>query len=204
MFELFDTNDFTPRWECGTWTAVHGWIHVISDSLIFAAYFAIPVALVFFILKRGDIPFTPIFWLFAVFIMACGTGHLVEASIFWQPWYRLSALIKAVTAIVSWATVISLLPILPKALALPGLASINNQLLEEISQRQAAEEQLRDQAELAERSFQDLEQFTAGLVVRETRVIELKEEVNALLKELGRSAMYLPDPQDNSDQSRPV
>ena len=204
MFELFDTNDFTPRWECGIWTPVHGWIHVISDSLIFAAYFAIPVALVFFILKRDDVPFTPIFWLFAVFIMACGTGHLIEASIFWQPWYRLSALIKAVTAIVSWATVISLLPILPKALALPGLASVNKQLREEISQGQAAEQRLRDQAELAERSFQDLEQFTAGLVERETRVIELKVEVNTLLKELGRSAMYLSDPQDDSDQSRPV
>lgn len=190
LFRVFDTSGFVPRWQCGDFSWLHGWAHVASDSMIFAAYFAIPVALVYFIRKRQDIPFTPVFWLFAAFILACGTGHLIEASIFWHPWYRLSAFFKIITAIVSWLTVGALLPVIPKALTLPGLASINSQLREEIRHRESAEEKLRQQAELAEQSYLDLEQFTAGLVERESKVIELKEEVNALLSDLGREPRY--------------
>jgi len=46
---------------------------------------SIPLALVYFIRKRRDIPFTSLFWLFGAFIAACGTGHLIEAGIFWWP-----------------------------------------------------------------------------------------------------------------------
>ena len=38
---LFDTTDFPPRWKCGeAWTAGHGWLHIVSDVVIFAAYTA--------------------------------------------------------------------------------------------------------------------------------------------------------------------
>lgn len=145
---LFETEGFSPRWGCGTWSREHGWVHIIADSSIFAAYFAIPVLLTYFILRRRDIPFPPVFWLFAAFILSCGIGHAIEASIFWHPWYRFSGLVKVITAIVSWATVLSLIPLVPKALALPGLATINNQLLTEIARREQAEleqKQLEDQ-----------------------------------------------------------
>src|SRR5437867_6492099 len=125
---LFDTGDFPARWHCGNWSEAHGWLHVLSDSAIFGAYFAIPVVLAYFVLRRKDVPFLPIFWLFAAFILCCGIGHAVEATLFWHPWYRLSGLSKLLTAIVSWATVIALVPILPKALTLPGLAVVNEQL----------------------------------------------------------------------------
>src|SRR5438094_9255381 len=125
---LFDTADFPSRWSCGNWSEVHGWLHVLSDAAIFGAYFAIPVVLAYFVLRRKDVPFLPIFWLFALFILSCGIGHAVEATIFWQPWYRLSGLVKLITAIASWTTVLALVPIVPRALALPGLALVNDQL----------------------------------------------------------------------------
>ena len=53
-----------------------------------------------------------------------GFGHMVEATLFWHPWYRFSGAIKVCTAVVSWATVLALLPVLPRALALPGLATV--------------------------------------------------------------------------------
>jgi len=40
---LFDTSDFTPRWVCGHWTALHGWTHIASDVAIWGAYTAIPL-----------------------------------------------------------------------------------------------------------------------------------------------------------------
>jgi len=139
---LFDTSDFPARWSCGNWSDVHGWLHVLSDAAIFGAYFAIPVVLAYFVVRRKDVPFLPIFWLFAAFILCCGIGHLVEATIFWQPWYRLSGLVKVITAFVSWATVIALVPIVPRALALPALATINLQLKQEIEERKRAEKRM--------------------------------------------------------------
>jgi PAS domain S-box-containing protein len=143
---LFDTSDFPPRWRCGTWSDLHGWTHIVSDLAIFGAYAAIPLLLAYFALQRRDVPFLPIFWLFGGFILFCGLGHFVEATIFWQPWYRLSALVKVCTAIFSWVTVIALIPILPKALALPRMASVNEQLEIEISERMLAQERTREQA----------------------------------------------------------
>ncbi len=140
---LFSTDGFPPRWQCGDWSDVHGWVHVCSDVAIFGAYAAIPVVLVYFILKRKNLPFPPIFWLFGAFIFSCGIGHLIEATIFWHPWYRLSGAMKVVTAIVSWATVFALIRAMPKALHLPGLAEVNAELLREIEEKKTAEAALR-------------------------------------------------------------
>src|SRR6266446_5848276 len=140
---LFSTDGFPPRWRCGDWSDLHGWVHVCSDIAIFGAYAAIPVALIYFVLKRKDLPFPPIFWLFGAFILACGTGHLIEATIFWHPWYRLSGAMKLMTAVVSWATVFALLRIVPKALNLPGLAKLNENLVRESEEREKAMAELR-------------------------------------------------------------
>ncbi len=115
---LFDTSGFPPRWQCGTWTSWLGWMHIISDVLIWLAYLAIPVVLVWFVRRRRDLPFPALFWLFGLFIVFCGTTHLLEAIIFYEPVYRLAGVVKALTAVASWATVIALVPVLPRALAL--------------------------------------------------------------------------------------
>lgn len=170
MFDLLSTTDFPARWYCGNWSALHGWTHVVSDAAIAGAYAAIPLALIHFARKRRDVPFLPVFWLFGAFILLCGLGHLVEATLFWHPWYRLSALIKALTAVVSWGTVAALVPVVPRALEMPGLAQVNEQL---------------------RASNDELVRFADSVTGREERVIELKQEVNALLRELGREERYL-------------
>ncbi len=140
---LVDTSGFPPRWYCGQWTELHGWIHIVCDILIFAAYFTIPAILLVFLRKRRDFPFPTVFWLFGLFILSCGTGHLIDATLFWFPWYRVSALGKIIIAIASWCTVLALIPVLPAALRLPGLQAINERLAEEIKVRERAEVQLR-------------------------------------------------------------
>lgn len=116
--KLFDTSDFPARWHCGNWSDGHGWLHILSDVLIFAAYMAIPIVLAIFIRRRRDLPFPRVFWLFVAFIAFCGIGHLVEAIIFWKPLYRVSGLFKLGTAVASWATVLALVPTLRRALLL--------------------------------------------------------------------------------------
>ncbi len=154
---LFDTADFPARWNCGNWSTAHGWLHILSDFAIASAYAMIPLAIARYCwAKRSELAFPKVLWLFAAFIFSCGSVHFVEALIFWFPMYRFAGVLKVITAIVSWATVIAIIRVAPQALELPGLRRINSQL----------EEQLvisREASEALERSNRDLEAFT-GIV----------------------------------------
>ncbi len=152
--KLFDTSNFTPRWDCGYWTPGHGWLHILSDLAIMGAYFAIPLSLmIYYLKKRTELPFPGMLWLFGGFIFSCGTAHLIEAIIFWEPIYRFSGLLKLITAIVSWATVIAIIRIAPQAFRLPGIVRLNTLLEDQVElQKQTA-------AEL-KRSNLDLQNFT--------------------------------------------
>ncbi|QJE95150.1 sensor histidine kinase [Luteolibacter luteus] len=122
----------------------------------------IPLALAtYWWVKRSELAFPRLFWLFAAFIFSCGSTHLIEAVIFYEPVYRFSALMKVVTALVSWCTVFTLFRVAPKALELPGLQRVNTMLQEQLTVTKHAEEAL-------ERSNRDLSAFT-GLVTHDLR-----------------------------------
>ncbi len=121
---LFNTDSWPPRWHCGEWTDFHGWLYIFSDLAIWAAYFMIPIILLYFIKKKKNVPFHNVFILFGVFILACGLTHLIDAIIFWWPAYRLSALIRFITAIASWGTIIALFRVIPMALNLKTPAEL--------------------------------------------------------------------------------
>lgn len=207
LSDLFDTSGFPARWRCGIWSDQLGWLHIGSDLAIFAAYVAIPVVLAVFALRKPDVPFLKIFWLFVAFILACGFGHLVEAIIFWQPVYRFAGVVKFVTAVVSWATVVAITFVLPKALRLPGLAKLNAELelsnaeLKHLMNR-LQEHTTRLQIEVTERKraendlaahATELEQFNRLAVGRELRMVDLKREINALAESLGQPPRYSVD-----------
>ncbi len=131
--KIFDTSDFPPRWNCGKWTPGHGWLHILSDIGVWSAYFAIPCVLLYFLWRRKDLPFRLIFLLFGAFILLCGSTHLMEAVIFWWPAYRLAGVIKLLTAVVSWITVVALMGIAPRVLVLRS----PEELEREVAQRTA-------------------------------------------------------------------
>ena len=140
--KLLDTSDFPERWNCGQWSEFHGWLHIISDLAVFAAYTAIPLVVMYFAMRRKDIRFPGVFWLFCGFVFACGTVHLIEATIFWWPIYRVSAIAKFLTAIVSWACVFALIRVTPKALRWPSIETLNRQLESETKALRATQSQL--------------------------------------------------------------
>ena len=149
--KLFDTSDFPQRWNCGNWESFHGWLHIVSDFAVFAAYTAIPLVILFFAWRRKrnnqPIVFPSLFWLFCAFIFACGTVHLIEAAIFFKPYYRISGVFKFLTAIFSWATVVALIRVSPKALALPTLSALNRQVEQEAMSLRSTQSQLSDALE---------------------------------------------------------
>lgn len=131
---------FIPHGHCYLWKSGLVWLHVVSDSLTALAYYSIPLTLVSFVRRRQDLPFNWIFLCFSAFILACGTTHIMEVWTLWYPHYWLSGFIKAITAVVSLATAMLLVQLIPKALALPSKAQLEN----EIKERTAAEAQLRN------------------------------------------------------------
>lgn len=135
---LFSRSEWPARWYCGSWSDFHGWLYIISDLLIWAAYFLIPVFLVRFILKRKDFPFPKTIWLFVAFILFCGATHLIDALVFWLPVYRFSALVRFGTALISLATVYYLFKIFPNVLLLRSVSDLQR----EIDERTAVEEKL--------------------------------------------------------------
>lgn len=139
---LFDASGFMPRWQCGDWSPELGWLHIVSDSLIFVAYACIPLWLMVFVFKRRDIALKGVVWLFVAFILSCGLTHLLDASMFYYPAYRLLGIMKAITALVSLATVVALFRVMPTALALPGIAEAHKMAQLEIERCKKAEDEL--------------------------------------------------------------
>jgi len=158
--QLFSTDIFMPHGMCFAWDPGVLWLNVISDSVIAAAYYAIPFLLFYFVKKRRDLAFNPIFVAFGVFILACGTTHLLGAVTVWTPAYRLDGLVKAITALASAATFFMLIPMMPALVKLPSPSAMEREIVE----RRAAEAEIR-------RMNMDLERRVAG------RTAELAESV---------------------------
>ena len=177
LTRLLDTSDFPPRWQCGVWSAEHGWLHIVSDLGVWSEYVAIPCVLLYFVFRCRDLPFSKIFWLFGAFILACGTTHLMEAIIFWWPAYRLAGLVKLFTAVVSWTTVVALIKVAPQALALRSPKELEREMAERTADLAEANESLK--AEVAQRQQAVAEQQRAAEALREAD--RLKDEFLAIL-----------------------
>ncbi len=172
LVNIFSTQGFPARWDCGTvWRSEPwwGWMHIASDVIIWLCYFAIPIILVVIARKKKDIAFPRVGAVFALFILLCGITHLLDATIFYWPVYRLAGVMKLATAAVSFATVIALFQVLPKALQLRGpiqaereiaqrtreLKLLTERLSTEVEEKKRALSELRTNQEMLKLAFQD-------------------------------------------------
>ena len=138
---------YTPRRVCMFEEQPLIWLHVLSDLLIGLSYYSIPFALVYFIRRRRDLAFSWIFWLFALFILACGTTHMFGVVDIWRPMYKVDGLVRLATAIISVGTAVVLWPLLPKALALPSPAQLEGVVRDRTAELARANQALRDEME---------------------------------------------------------
>ena len=151
FFRRLFSSDFLPHGSCYLWNPAVLWLNVISDALIALAYYTIPILLFSLARKRRDLVFHKIFVAFGIFILACGTTHVLGVWTIWHGTYRLDGVIKAVTAVASLATVGMMLPLLPALVHLPGptqLARINQLLNDDLRERDDATTILLQQAGL--------------------------------------------------------
>src|SRR5437763_141963 len=131
---LSGQHGFMPHGHCYLWDPGLMRLHLISEFLIATAYFVIPLALVNFVRKRRDLPFNWMFVCFGIFILACGMTHVMEIITLWKPYYWVSGMVKAITALASVPTAILLIRLVPSAVNIPSpavLRAANEALIEQ-------------------------------------------------------------------------
>lgn len=146
--KLFDTSEFRPA------TFGEGryenlvLFHILSDTAAAVAYVAVGILFSYYLLRAnaGSIPKRV--WLPVVLLFAAALMELMEIWQFYWPAYRFAGLLKFITALLSWGTLLSFVPILSRAVS--GFAW--NDLQVQITRRQKAEEKLRE-AEAAHQSL---------------------------------------------------
>jgi PAS domain S-box-containing protein len=145
--------DFMPHGHCYLWRPDVLWLHVVSDALIAGSYYAIPIALAYFVRRRRAV--LPYWWvpaLFAAFIFLCGTTHLMNIWTVWNPDYRLDGLIKLATGLVSASTTWVVFGALPQALALRTPIELQSEVDQRTSELIAANDRLLTEIEAHKRT----------------------------------------------------
>ncbi len=144
-------SSFMPHGFCLNWDPALLIFLILANLGIALAYFAIPLALWYFVRHKRELPYPWIFQLFGMFIIACGTTHLMKIWTLYQPFYWAEASIDAGTALISLATALILWPLIPKLLELRGpkeLEELNRKLEESIKRDRKITTELQAQAEL--------------------------------------------------------
>jgi two-component system, chemotaxis family, sensor kinase Cph1 len=191
---LFATDGWPPRWHCGNWTSFHGWLYILSDLTIWIAYFLIPLIILNYLgKKKNGVKFQRAYLLFAAFILLCGITHFLDAMMFWIPMYRLNALVRFITGVISMLTVYYLFKILPQAFRQKS----NIELEREVARRMQAEQSLAEAnasltafAYIASHDLQEplrkIRMF--GSLVQDEYSKDLDERGNELVEKIVKSA----------------
>ena len=155
LLDLFWSDEFMPHGHCFMWRPDLMSLHIISDTVIALAYYTIPFGLIYFVAKRPDVLFRRVAVLFGVFILACGTTHVMGIVVLWDPIYWVDGGIKAITAVSSIGTALVVWRAMPQALATPSSAQLQaavSDLNKEVASRRRAEDEVRTlNADLEER-----------------------------------------------------
>lgn len=128
LIDFFDLKDLMPHGYCLSWSPLLLWLHVSADMLITLSYYSIPLSLIYFVRYRKDLPYPWLIAMFALFIVACGTTHLLSVFTIWIPLYWLEGYVKAFTALISMATALIMFWAIPQILKLPSPAQLQSEI----------------------------------------------------------------------------
>ena len=163
---LFGAASFVPHGFCLLWRPDLVALHAGANLVIALAYFSIPLGMFIVQRRRRDLPFRGVFRLSALFILACGIGHLVDLATLWFPAYGLQGLVKAATAAISAITAVALWPLIPRIMALPSsttLQQANTQLKAEVAECRQVEAKLMEDRSVAEEVGHTKSAFLASM-----------------------------------------
>ncbi len=126
-------------------------MHVGGDMLTFAAYTVISFSIWRFTTLRPEFKHSKVALVSAAFVFFCGITHLVGAISLWWPAYGMQGILKVLTCCISLTAALMLWRLLPRIVEFPSGAQIakqNEQLSNEIAERQRAEEEILKRARI--------------------------------------------------------
>ncbi|ACK64526.1 signal transduction histidine kinase [Rippkaea orientalis PCC 8801] len=89
-------------------------LHLTSDILITIAYYCVASTLIYLSRKCPDFSYQSIGLLLSIFLIICGTIHLIEIATLWHPNNGLFAIIKSLAALLSIYIAINLIFLISK------------------------------------------------------------------------------------------
>ena len=133
-------------------------VMAISNALIAISYASIPFFLIVFVRKRKDMPFTWIIFLFGLFILACGTTHIMHVIGLWWPVNWGQAIVDSICAIISIAMAVAVWPVLPKLLSIPSpdqLKKVNIELQKAYDEVEIRVKERTEELEIANKALRE-------------------------------------------------
>jgi signal transduction histidine kinase len=191
------------------------YLHIATDVAIGLAYVAISFGALSVTRTRADLRVNRTLGVVAVFMLASGVIHVVDALEFWRPAEGLAVAVRLVTAAAAVVTAFLVVPLARRARTLPSpgaLSRTNTELIHEVAARRAAEAKVRallesapderrgeservdrQRAELARAQAEEAGQ-RASFLAEASRVLGGTLDHDATLKSMARVAVpYLAD-----------
>jgi len=157
--DIFAGAWYMPHGHCYLWKPGLVWLHVVSDTLIGAAYLLISLVL-YALVRRIRLPFSTMVVAFGVFIGACGLTHFMSVWNVWNSAYWLAGGVKALTALASVLTGAYLVKARPAIVTVAEAARLSEQRRVELETKnrelEALYARLREADELKTRFFANI------------------------------------------------
>jgi two-component sensor histidine kinase len=197
FLHLFSIEDFMPHGHCFLWQPGIMTLHIVSDTIVAIAYYSIPFGLLYFVVRRPDVLYRWMAVLFGIFILACGTTHIMSIVVLWTPVYWLDGSIKALTAVASIGTAVLVWREMPRALAMPSSTTLQHEVDERTRQLQHANAELRATIQAKETLLQELHhrvrnnlQIVSALLAMQAKnrpeLVPALQESSARIQSMGR------------------
>jgi PAS domain S-box-containing protein len=127
---LLSTDDWTTMWQNGKWSAFHGWLNIGSDLVIGTTLFLIALFAVGYISHKRNLALRGLIGLLSVLILFCSLTFLYDAVLFWWPGYRVSSLLRFITALFSFSGLVAVMATYPRARSMKTSYELERELSE--------------------------------------------------------------------------
>uniref|UniRef100_A0A1D1XG70 Ethylene receptor n=1 Tax=Anthurium amnicola TaxID=1678845 RepID=A0A1D1XG70_9ARAE len=163
----------------------------VSDFLIATAYFSIPLELLYFVSCSDLFPFKWVVFQFVAFIVLCGLSHLLTVFVYEPHSFLLILALtvsKFLTALVSFATAITLLTLIPQLLRLKVKENLLRMKAQELDREVGVMKRQEEASWHVRMLTQEIRRSLDKHTILDTTLVELSKTMG-----LQNCAVWMPD-----------